>query len=266
MKAARFDHIRPQDVPGAIVALGLAGAKVLSGGQSLGPMLNLRLARPELLVDVARLADLRAATETADGVRYGAAITHAEFEDGVVPDATGGILARVAGGIAYRAVRNRGTIGGSLAHADPAADWPTTLMALDARVDIAGAAGRRTIPLADLIVGAFETTLTPDEIITGVFVPRLSLSARWGYVKSCRKVGEFAESMCAVLQDEARGVHRLVIGATEARQIVVADARRAFTDPASLDPLLQTIGSTGDSATLDLHRATVRAALKEAMQ
>ena len=130
MKAAKFEYLRPGDVSAAIGALGtMDGAKPLSGGQSLGPMLNLRLARPGVLIDLMRLPPLRGVTETPDGVRYGAAITHAEFEDGAVPDPTGGILTRIAGGIAYRAVRNRGTMGGSLAHADPAADWPTTLMA-----------------------------------------------------------------------------------------------------------------------------------------
>jgi carbon-monoxide dehydrogenase medium subunit len=264
MKAAKFDHVRPQDVTGAVASLGSAGGKVLAGGQSLGPMLNLRLARPGLLVDVARLDELRALETSGDGVRYGAAITHAEIEDGATHDLSNGILPRVAGGIAYRAVRNRGTIGGSLAHADPAADWPTVLMALDASVEIAGREGRRTVAATDFVVGAFETGLAADEIIVSIFVPRVSLSARWGYVKSCRKVGEFAESMCAVLNDPDRSVCRLVIGATEAKQIVVTDARTALADPASMDAQLVAAGLADDPATLNLHRATIRAAIDEA--
>jgi carbon-monoxide dehydrogenase medium subunit len=264
MKAAKFEYARPLDIPAVIRALGTDGAKVLGGGQSLGPMLNLRLARPDVLIDIARLTDLRAVTETADGVRYGAAITHAEIEDGVMADPTGGILAKIASGIAYRAVRNRGTIGGSLAHADPAADWPTTLMAIVASVTTSGPRGDRTIPVEAFILGAFETDLAPDEIIVSVFVPRLSPSARWGYVKSCRKVGEFAESMCAVLNDPDRGICRLVIGATEAKQIVVADARQALADPSNLDPLLEAAGLADDPATFELHRATIRAAINEA--
>ena len=264
MKAAKFEYLRPDDMIRASRALLMEeDAKAIAGGQSLGAMLNLRLARPKLLVDLTRLPGMWAVTETADGVRYGAAITHAEFEDGVVADPTGGILARIASSIAYRAVRNRGTIGGSLAHADPAADWPTTLMALGATVDIMGTKGTRTIAAEALILGAFETVLGADEIIARVFVPRLSPSARWGYVKSCRKVGEFAESMCAVMVDRERGVFRLVIGATEAKQIVVPDAEAAIDNPDRLDPLLTSAGLGADPATFRLHRATIRKAIAE---
>ncbi|MCS0496207.1 FAD binding domain-containing protein [Ancylobacter sp. MQZ15Z-1] len=261
MKAARFDYERPADLAGALAALGQGGAKPLSGGQSLGPMLNLRLARPPLLVDVGRLAPLRQVEEGAEGTLFGAGITHAEFEDGAVPDPTPGFLARIARGIAYRAVRNRGTMGGSLAHADPAADWPTTLAALGARVHLAGPSGTRELPVEDFILGAFETALQDGEIVTGIFVPRCSAGARFGYRKSCRKVGEFAEAMCAVLADPARGVHRLVIGATEARQIVIADAAAATSDPATLDDALRAAGLAADPASLRLRQAVIRQAV-----
>ena len=114
---------------------------MLAGGQTLGPMLNLRLAQPALLVDITRIPELAAVHEDGDAVTIGATVTHAAIEDGRVPDPTGGFLARVARGIAYRAVRTRGTIGGSLAHADPAADWLSCLTALGAEVVIAGAGG-----------------------------------------------------------------------------------------------------------------------------
>ena len=114
-----------------------------------------------------------------------------------------------------------------------------------------------------LIRGAFETVLGPDEIITSIFVPRLSPSARWGYVKSCRKVGEFAESMCAVLADLQRNVFRLVVGATEAKQIVVTDARTTIASPDHLDRLLETMGLASCPATFELHRATIRKAIAE---
>lgn len=263
MKAARFDYVRPTSVAEALTALAQAGAKPMAGTQSLGPMLNLRLARPACVVDVARLPDLRAVEERPDGVLYGAAITHAEFEDGAVPDPTGGVLARVASGIAYRAVRNRGTVGGSLVHADPAADWPTVLTALGARVHLAGPAGRRELALEDFLTGAFETALAEGEMLTGVFVPRLSPDARFGYRKSCRKVGEFAEAMCAVLADGPLGVHRLVIGATEGRHIVEVAARDAIADPALLDARLNAAGLAEDPATLRLHQSVIRQALAQ---
>lgn len=261
MKPAPFDYLRPTDLAEASAALADGNAKPVSGGQSLGPMLNLRLARPSLLVDLAKLPEARRVEEQADGILYGAAITHAEFEDGAVPDPTPGFLARIAHGIAYRAVRNRGTIGGSLAHADPAADWPTTLAALGAVVHLAGPAGRRTLPVEDFILGAFETALAGGEIITGVFVPRASSSARFGYRKSCRKVGEFAEAMCAVLSDPARGVHRLVIGATEARQLVNQDASQLIQHPDIADEVLREAGLAGDPATFRLRRAVIRQAI-----
>lgn len=262
MKAARFDYGRPALLDEAVAMLAAEGARALAGGQSLGPMLNLRLARPAALVDIGRLPELRRVEEQADGVLYGAGITHAEFEDGAVPDATGGVLASVARGIAYRAVRNRGTIGGSLAHADPAADWPTTLGALGAVIHIAGAGGRREAGIEDFVRGAFETALEPGEIVAGVFVPRLSASARWGYRKSCRKAGEFAEAMCAVLDDPERKVCRLAIGATEGRPIVLAEAAEALAAPERIDPHLARAGLAADPATMELNRAVIRDAIR----
>nr|WP_246546905.1 FAD binding domain-containing protein [Ancylobacter defluvii] len=256
--------MRPASVVEAVAALAQdAGAKPVAGGQSLGPMLNLRLARPSTLVDVSKIADLRRVDERPDGVLYGAAITHAEFEDGTVPDPTPGFLARVAHGIAYRAVRNRGTVGGSLVHADPAADWPTTLTALGARVVLAGPSGARELALEDFILGAFSTALADGEIVTGVFIPRCSPQARFGYRKSCRKVGEFAEAMCAVLADPARGVHRLVVGATEGRHIVVTEAAAVIADPALLDARLTAAGLAAEPATLRLHQKVVRQAIEQ---
>jgi carbon-monoxide dehydrogenase medium subunit len=136
-------------------------------------------------------------------------------------------------------------------------------MALGASVYVAGPAGSRMVAVEELIIGAFETVLASDEIITTITVPRLSSSARWGYVKSCRKVGEFAESMCAVLNDPARSLVRVVIGATEARQIVVPEASAALADPGRLDPLLKAAGLAADPAAFALHRATIRAAIRE---
>ena len=124
MKAAAFEYARPRDVGEAIALLSQAkgSGKLLAGGQSLGPMLNLRLARPGLLVDISRLEELRAIEDAGDALRIGAGVTHSAIEDANGSLAGGAMLVEVAGGIAYRAVRNRGTIGGSLAHADPAAD------------------------------------------------------------------------------------------------------------------------------------------------
>jgi carbon-monoxide dehydrogenase medium subunit len=141
MKPAAFDYIRPKTLGEAAAALAANNfAKLLAGGQSLGPMLNLRLIRPGLLIDISQIEEIQQVEETATTWRIGAGVTHAQLEDAKLPGAE--LLSTVAGDIAYRSIRNRGTIGGSLAHADPAGDWPLALAALDARVTVRGSDGR----------------------------------------------------------------------------------------------------------------------------
>ena len=230
VKPSRFDYERPADLAAAIALARRedVAVKLLAGGQSLGPMLNLRLAQPELLVDITGIPELKRFEEHSDAIVIGACVTHADIEDGRVPDVTGGALREVARGIAYRAVRNRGTLGGSLAHADPSADWVASLAALGAAVLIRGPAGSRSLAIEDFVTGAFEAALEPGEIIEAVRIPRLSRSAHWGYYKICRKPGELAQAIGAVLHDPERSVLRAVIGATESRPIVFPDAASLF--------------------------------------
>src|SRR6202008_4617710 len=154
-----------------------------------------------MLVDIGRIPELAAVGEEKDAVIIGATVTHAAIEDGRVLDPTGGFLVQVARGIAYRAVRTRGTIGGSLAHADPAADWLSCLTALGAEVLVAGAGSNRSIAVSALMRGAMETERAHDELITGVRIPRFSASARFGFHKICRKAGEFADAIGMVAHD-----------------------------------------------------------------
>ena len=155
MKPASFRYERPASLAAALQLLAEnEGARPIAGGQSLGPMLNLRAATPELLIDIARLTELKRIESDGEAIIVGAGVRHADIEDGGVPDVLDGLLARVARGIAYRAVRNRGTIGGSLAHADPAADWPSIMIALGATIHVRSAKGARTIAAADLVTGA----------------------------------------------------------------------------------------------------------------
>ena len=236
MKPVAFDYERPRTLNAACALLASEDllAKPLAGGQSLGPMLNMRLVQPDLLVDITRIPELwRVEEDKSVVVEIGACITHAAIEDGCVPGVTGGILASVAGGIAYRAVRNRGTIGGSLAHADPAADWVACLAALGAEVVLHGPAGQRTLPLGGFVVGALEVALEAGEVLEAVRVPILSPNARWGFYKFCRKTGEFAEAIGAVVHDPDRGVARAVIGATHSRPIVLEEASVIFGTAAS---------------------------------
>jgi aerobic carbon-monoxide dehydrogenase medium subunit len=191
-------------------------------------MLNLRLAQPDLLVDITSIPELTTVTDAGDHLEIGACVTHADIEDGRVADHFGGLLRQVAGRIAYRPVRNRGTIGGSIAHADPAADWLSALALVDAKAVVWSRGGIRTIAVADLVVSSFTTVLQSDDLIRSVRVPKLSAGARWGFYKFSQKAGEFAHAIGGVLHDPARNVFRAVIGAIETAPIVVADATSLF--------------------------------------
>ncbi|MDH2401241.1 FAD binding domain-containing protein [Bradyrhizobium sp. SSUT18] len=230
MKPAPFGYERPRDLDSALSMLATASgsAKIIAGGQSLGPMLNLRLLQPELLVDISGLAELKCAELSGGELVLGALVTHADIEDGRTADVTRGAIRAVAANIAYRAVRNRGTIGGSLSHADPAADWISALAALGARVTLRRLAGVRMMAVEAFVVGALESALHTGEIVEAIHVPARAASAHWGYAKSCRKTGEFAHAIGAVLVDPAVAAARVVIGAIDAAPIVVTDAAELF--------------------------------------
>ncbi len=221
MKPARFAMERPRDLDAALAMIaGADGAtKIMAGGQSLVPMLNLRLVEPDRVIDISGVPELRRVDRANGSLVIGACVTHADIEDGRVPDVANGMMARVAAGIAYRAVRNRGTIGGSLAHADPAADWVSALSALGAEVEIASRSRKgRRVAIGEFVRGALDVALAADELLTAVRLPVLPPSARWGYFKHCRKVGEFAEAIGAVVIDPEAGWGRAVIGAVERRR------------------------------------------------
>jgi aerobic carbon-monoxide dehydrogenase medium subunit len=181
MIPAKFDYARPGSLDEAVRTLADGGedAKVIAGGQSLLPLLRLRLAFPDLLVDVGRLAELRGVRDEGDTLWIGALTTH----DQVVGDSLiarhCGLLAEAAAMVADPAVRHRGTLGGSLSHADPAADLPAVVVALEATITARGPEGEREIPAGDFFVDYLTTVLAPSEILTGVRVPKLG--ADWGY-------------------------------------------------------------------------------------
>jgi carbon-monoxide dehydrogenase medium subunit len=199
-------------------------------------MLNLRLVRPSLLIDVSRIDALLGVEEKSDAWLIGAAVTHARIEDANGRMRGASMLVEVAAGIAYRGVRNRGTMGGSLAHADPAADWPLALAALGATINLRNAAGRaRSLPADDFITMAFTTRLADDEIVESITVPKLSSAARHGYFKFCRKTGEFPDASAAVVLDPDRRQARIFIGALSGA-------------PRPLPQLAQSVASTGRAA------------------
>ena len=228
MKPARFEFVRARSLGEVATILRQASgsAKVIAGGQSLGPMLNLRLVRPSILVDITPIPELTRIEEDADGLIIGACITTSDIEDGRVRVDGLPILATVAAGIAYRAVRNRGTIGGSICHADPAGDWSPVLCALGAECIVTDGRQARRVPLEQFVASAFEVRLEAAELLQAIRIPRPSRSARCAYYKVCRKAGEFALASGAVVLDREREHFRAVIGATQGRPIVIDDARR----------------------------------------
>ncbi len=230
MKPVAFDYERPTTLADAAKLLHQANgfAKIIAGGQSLGPMLNLRLAQPDILVDITSIPELTAVTDNAETLEIGACVTHADIEDGRIPDHFTGLLRHVAGRIAYRAVRNRGTMGGSIAHADPAADWISALALIDAKAVVWTERKERAVAVADVVVSSFSTVLVADELIRAIRIPKLSAGARWGFYKFNQKAGEFAHAIGGVLHDPARGTLRAVIGAIETAPIVIADATSLF--------------------------------------
>lgn len=270
MKPAAFDYRRAQNVQDALTVLAERNgeAKVVAGGCSLGPMLNLRLTRPPLLVDVRAASDLRQLSRTADALTIGAGWTHSEIEDGVVSDVTQGFMSKVASGIAFRPIRNRGTIGGSIAHADPSADWITAIVALDASIIIQSRAGIRREPAASFIYGAYATNLGADELITAIEVPTLSNDAQWSYYKICRKTGEFAMAIGAAVTDPARNFARVVCGAVEAAPLILSEASAALLSDKSRAAAIavgeiETMLNGHDNIFRQLHAAAVERAVTE---
>lgn len=253
MKAAQFEYVKPATLVQALQTLASSGgqAKLMAGSQSLGPMLNLRLARPAQVLDVSRLNELRSVELVQGRVRVGASVTHAEVEDGRFELLRGHPVQEMAARIAYRSVRNRGTVGGSLAHADPAADWILAARALNAQVEVrAFDQAPRLIDMQDFMLAAYTTMLGEGDVITALHLPLLSTQARWGYYKFCRKTGEFAEASCAVYFEPASATAQIVVGALDGA-------------PVALETLASEVARSGVAAATE---AAIEAALKGSIE
>ena len=198
MKPSPVGYSRPQSVAEAIQALAALGpdAKVLAGGQSLVPLMSLRLARPEHLVDINRLTELSYIDVTAGDVAVGALTRHAELLASGSAQTAQPLLARALRSVAHPAIRNRGTVVGSLAHADPAAEMPAVLTLLDGSVEAASARGERVIPVADFFLGPLESALEPDELAVAARFPVLAPGSGTGFAEISRRRGDYA--ICGV--------------------------------------------------------------------
>jgi aerobic carbon-monoxide dehydrogenase medium subunit len=206
MKPAPFDYVRPDSVEQAVGQLAAAegDGKIIAGGQSLMPLLALRLAQPGILIDINRIPGLAAIRPSAEGdLRVGALTRHRSL----AAQRHHPLLAEAARWIGHTAIRTRGTLGGSLAHADPAAELCVVAAAADALALVAGPAGRRTIGINDLFTGALQTSLEDDELIEAVDFPGLG---RWGFAEFARRHGDFGLVIAAAA--EVRGRMRLALG------------------------------------------------------
>jgi CO/xanthine dehydrogenase FAD-binding subunit len=194
MKPAAFDYIAADSIAMAIAALAQAGddGKIIAGGQSLVPMLNFRMLRPSILVDINRIAGLDAIEETSGAIRIGALTRHYQLETSPLVARHLPVLSCAMTHVAHLAIRNRGTIGGSLAHADPAAELPMMALLLNAELRIASASGERTVAARNFFLGALTVDLAPGEILTGIELPKLPPRTGWGFEEVARRHGDFA--------------------------------------------------------------------------
>ena len=214
MKSAPFTYHAPTSVDETVAVFGQYGdeAKVIAGGQSLVPMMALRLARFDHLVDLHGVEQLRGVQRHDGTLSIGAMTTHRDLERGLAQDVP--LLARAAPFIGHTQIRNRGTVGGSCAHADPSAEWPAVALTLDAQFEVRGPNGGRMIPAADFFVSTFMTGLEPDEILLGLNIPLWSGRCGYGVAEFARRHGDFAMAgaTTALQVDEAGRVSRLAIG------------------------------------------------------
>jgi CO/xanthine dehydrogenase FAD-binding subunit len=217
MKPVAFDYVVAESIDGAVAALAAAGgeAKILAGGQSLVPMLNFRLLRPAVLVDINRIPDLAFIEDRRDEIAIGALTRHYRLETSGVIAAHLPVVAEAMRHVAHLAIRNRGTIGGSLSHADPAAELPMLALLLDATLHLVSPKGRRSVPARDFFLGPLTADLAADEMVTRITIPKLQPATGWGFVEVARRSGDFALAAVAAT--------------VNVREDTIAEARVAMT-------------------------------------
>ena len=237
MKPAAFDYVVADSIDMAAGLLANSGgdAKIIAGGQSLVPMLNFRLLRPSILVDINRISGLAFIKDAGTGIRVGALTRHYQLETSPVIARHLPVLSCAMTHVAHLAIRNRGTIGGSLSHADPAAELPMMALLLDAELHIVSATGKRTIAARDFFLDALTVDLAAGEILTEIVLPKLPPKTGWGFEEVARRTGDFAlAAVAATLTVSAgaiaqarialTGVGPVALRAAEAEALLVGNA------------------------------------------
>jgi carbon-monoxide dehydrogenase medium subunit len=273
MKAPDFAYVKPASLDEALALLAShAGSAVpLAGGQSLMATLNLRLSAPEMLVDLGALDELRGVTERDGSIHIGALTTHNEVAQSPIVRRALPLVAEAIRHIAHVAIRNRGTLGGSLAYADPAAEMPACCVALDAAIVVAGRSGRREIPASQFYTGLFATALEPGELIVEVRIPAQRRDRHWGFAELSRRHGDFAlAGLAATVSKNADriGDARLVyFGCTDHARLALGIAQKLRGEtlppgdcdwlPAAIAAELQPSDTPGLAARTKIQLATV---------
>ena len=279
MIPAKFEYERAGSVDEALELLGREDAKLLAGGHSLLPLMKLRLARPALLVDIGRLEELSYVSDAGEQLAIGALTRHHDLANDPLVQEHCPILSHAAGLIGDPQVRHRGTIGGSVAHGDPASDLPTVLLALDAELAVRGPGGERTVPAVDFFRGLLETALGAQDILTEIRVPKLGTWKGWSYVKFNRRAQDWATvGVAAVLRRENGTVEEASValtnmGLTPIRARAVEEALSgSSTDSVAAAAQKADEGSSPPSDTnasadfrRELARVLTRRALEEAL-
>ncbi len=224
MKLPAFSYASPASLEEAVALLAAAEGEAMpiAGGQSLMPVLAFRLAAPSLLVDLRRIPDLDRIRIEEDGLHLGALVRWRDIEDDPRLASEFPLLAAAIDHVAHYQIRNRGTVGGSLAHADPAAEMPGIAVACDARISVVGSSGSRTMDAVDFFLGPLTTALAPDELIVDVHLPPWPSGRRWGFQEFFRRRGDFAMAGVALFYDEQAGcaanAHISIIGTNDRPQ------------------------------------------------
>ena len=249
MKAPDFDYLRPRTLEAALAMLAGADgeAMALAGGQSLMPMMNFRVASPTALIDLADLAELRGIQRKGDTIRIGAMTRYAELAASAEVNAALPLFSMALPHIAHDAIRNRGTLGGSIALADPAAEMPAIALALGATVEVEGPSGTRHIAADDFFLGYYETARAPDELIVALHYPVATLDQSFGFHELTQRHGDYALAGVVV----ARGVtgHRIAFFGVAGRPLRVPALEQALdsgADVASALHHLSAIEFSGD--------------------
>jgi carbon-monoxide dehydrogenase medium subunit len=256
-RPAAFAYHRPASVAEAVELLtSLDDARPLAGGHSLLPAMKLRLSMPAALVDIGRIPELDRIERDGDGLRIGALATHTTVATSDIVEGVCPVLAETAAQIGDRQVRNRGTIGGSLAHADPGADYPTVIVALGGTITAAGSGGTREIPAGEFFTGLFTTTLRPEELLTSVSVPGTGAGTGAAYVKHKHPASGYAVAAAAA-------VVTLDSGTCTAANLVVGGVTGVPVGAESASSVL--VGSSGSADAIAAAAAEVPAALGNAL-